>query len=169
MLTAMVRRLAALCYRVDTAVTRWIKDRQGDILYEVRGSCQGCGGCCETPMLAVSRFIYHSHRIRQTYLWWQEKVNGFVLLREEHEGHVFVFRCRHYNRETKHCDCYRSRPGVCRDYPHNLLDSASPEFLESCGYYPHYRNADAFKEALDELELEPAKRAEVERKLHLRD
>jgi Fe-S-cluster containining protein len=74
-----------------------------------------------------------------------------------------------FSAAAKLCACYRTRPGVCRHYPRNLLDSPNPEFLETCGYYPHYRNADAFKEALDECELDPQKRAEIERKLHLRD
>lgn len=169
MLAGALRTLFAYCYRIDTSVTRWLQDRRGSVLYEVRGDCRRCGGCCDTPMLAVSRLIYHSNRIRRAFLWWQEKVNGFVFLREEHEGHVFVFRCSHFDPATRLCACYRTRPGVCRDYPKNLLDSPSPEFLDTCGYYPHYRNADAFKEALDDSGLDPAKRAEIERKLHLRD
>ncbi len=169
MLAAFLRTVSAFCYRVDVVVTRWIHERRGAILYEIRGECLRCGGCCDTPMLAVGRVLFHSRYLRATYLWWQEKVNGFVFLREEHEGHVFVFRCRHYDRETKLCGCYRTRPGVCRDYPMNLLDSPNPDFIEGCGYYPHYRNADAFKHALDDCEIPPEKRAEIERKLHLRD
>jgi Fe-S-cluster containining protein len=169
MFSAVIRTMLAACYRVDVALTRWLNNRRGSTLYELRGACVSCGACCVTPMLAVSRVVYHSTLIRHSYLWWQETVNGFVFLRAEHEGHVFVFRCKHFDRATRLCDCYRTRPGICRDYPNNLLDSPNPEFLEGCGYYPHYCNADAFKEALDEHDLAPEKRAEIERKLHLRD
>ena len=169
MIAGAVRTLLAWCYWADVRVTRWLHRRRGPALFELRGECVQCGACCETPMLVVSRIIFHSNLIRRSYLWWQKKVNGLVFLRDEHEGHVFVFHCRHYDRETKQCDCYRTRPGICRDYPSNLLASPNPELLEKCGYYPHYCSSDAFKEALDDCDLPPAKRAEIERKLHLRD
>lgn len=58
---------------------------------------------------------------------------------------------------------------MCRDYPQSLVLSANPEFFESCGYYAHYRNAEAMREALADLDLPPDKRAELEKRLHLQE
>jgi Fe-S-cluster containining protein len=48
------------------------------------------------------------------------------LARADRQDHSFVFECTHFDRITRRCDSYASRPGMCRDYPRVLLDQAAP-------------------------------------------
>jgi len=113
--------------------------------------------------------MYRIPTVRSLVKAWHRHVNLFELLEENRREYLLVFRCPHHDCERQRCRCYRSRPGMCRDYPQSLVLSANPEFFESCGYYAHYRNAAAMREALAELDLPPDKQAELEERLHLRD
>ena len=73
---------------------------------------------------------------RRLFLWWQRRVNQFELTETKVADRVFVFRCDHFDRESRRCDSYQSRPGMCRDYPRVLLDQADPQFFRECGYFP---------------------------------
>lgn len=162
-----IKRLARWRFQADLAVTRWLDARRHGAPYELRGHCNGCGACCVTPTIQVNRWLYHSRVWRRLLLAWHHQVNGFVLVASDRQSHQFVFRCTHYDATTKLCDAYDSRPGMCRDYPRNLLDGGAPEFLPPCSYYASAHNADEFRATLDQLDLSPEKRAEIERRLHL--
>lgn len=166
----ILRRVAAGCYAVDVRVSRWLAAwREGKPAYEIRGACTHCGACCQTPTLALPAVMYRIRTIRRLVIAWQVHVNRFQLLQDDRTERALVFRCPHYDAEHGRCRCYATRPGMCRDYPQSLVMAANPEFFASCGYYAHYRNADAMREALAELDLPPEKRAELEDRLHLRE
>jgi Fe-S-cluster containining protein len=165
-----LRLVAAGCYAVDVRVSRRLHVwREGRPAYDLRGACNHCGACCVTPTLALPVLMYRIATIRRLVIAWQVHVNLFQLLHEDRSEHLLVFHCPHLDPESKRCRCYRTRPGMCRDYPHGLVLAANPEFFESCGYYAHYRNAEAMREALVELDLPPEKMAELEERLHLRE
>ncbi len=167
---AALRLTSAACYAVDVRLHRLVHQwREGPAAYELRGHCTQCGACCLTPTVALPLLMYRIPTIRRLVKAWHRHVTLFELLEENRREHLLVFRCPHHDAERQRCRCYRSRPGMCRDYPLSLVQSANPEFFESCGYYAHYRNAAAMREALAELELPPAKRAELEERLHLRE
>ncbi len=63
-------------------------------------------------------------------------MNGFQFVREDKSLQALVFRCEHFDRKTRRCDSYDTRPGMCRDYPRRLMDQPNPEMLEGCGYRP---------------------------------
>ena len=75
-------------------------------------------------------------------------MNGFELVGEDAEEQALVFRCTHYDRATRSCDSYDSRPGMCRDYPRLLLWQPRPQLLPGCGYRVRPPNAAGFRESL---------------------
>jgi len=165
-----LRLLAAGCYAVDVRVSRWLTAwREGRSAYEIRGSCNQCGACCVTPTVALPTLMYRMRTIRRLVIAWQVHVNRFELLQDDRTDRALVFRCPHHDSEHQRCRCYETRPGMCRDYPRSLALAANPEFFGSCGYYAHYRDADAMREALAELDLPPDKQAELEERLRLRE
>ncbi|MGF1572434.1 MAG: YkgJ family cysteine cluster protein [Sumerlaeia bacterium] len=171
-----VRKILKLCARqvfnIDLAATRFLRKRQGERPYKLGGNCALCAKCCESPMVQTSRLVFHSPLLRRAFLLWMQRVNGFVYVREDRVNRVFVFQCTHFNPQTRACDSYSSRPGMCRDYPRLLLWEANPPFLPGCGYKAIDPNAERLK-ALLEAELKnqnlpPEKREEIEEKLKLR-
>ena len=167
---AALRLISAACYAVDVRLSRLVHQwREGHSAYELRGACNHCGACCVTPTVALPTLMYRIPTIRRLVKAWHRHVTLFELLQEDRRERALVFRCPHHDPERRRCRCYRSRPGMCRDYPRNLVLGANPEFHETCGFYAHYRNADAMREALAELDLPPEKLAELEQRLHLKD
>ena len=105
--------------------------------------------------------------LRRLFLWWQRKVNGFVLV-DRITGHrVFIFRCTHFDEETRSCTCYESRPGLCRDYPRVLLFQPNPEFLPGCGCRPVDVTAPKLLAELESQSLEPEQMAKLKKELYL--
>lgn len=162
-----VKLLARCQFAADLAVTRLFRRIRGNIPYRLAGACTRCGACCETPAIQVHRILYHSDIFRRTFLRWQHVVNGFELIEEDRVDHTFVFRCTHYDPETRCCDSYGSRPGMCRDYPRFLLEGANPVFLETCGFRPLLHNADRLRDALANLDLTPEQREKLDKGLKI--
>jgi hypothetical protein len=98
---------------------------------------------------------------------WHRIVNGFELVQMNRRTGLMVFRCAHFDPESRLCDSDNSQPGICRDYPLNLLDTPSPEFLETCGFRAVIRNADALTRALENAGVAPDALAELKKKMNL--
>lgn len=151
--------------------TLWLyrqnQKRKGRPKYILTGKCEGCGKCCENPAIKVGFFVAHFKSFRAIYVWWQKKINGFVYQRENAETQVLYFICTHWDPQTRLCDSYDSRPGMCRDYPRNLLYSSIPDFFKECGYKPIDKNAEKFKLALDKIPIDDEKKKKIKDKLFL--
>jgi uncharacterized protein len=104
---------------------------------------------------------------RRLFLAWQSRVNGFELVSTDARARLFVFRCSHFDRTTRSCDSYGSRPGVCRDYPRALMWQPDPVLLPACGYRAIPRNAAGLRAALDAADLPPAQRETLRKGLRL--
>lgn len=169
LLRRMIKRIALIRYQIDLAVMRMVLRWRGQPRFQLRGSCEGCGRCCENPSMQVPAPVFRLKSLRWVFLTWHRVVNGFEFESEQRQGYVFVFRCTHFDVETRRCDSYESRPGMCRDYPRALLYQVRPEFFEECSYYAVDENAEAFRQALDETDLSPEKIAELKKKLFLND
>ena len=131
------------------------------------GDCKLCAACCEAPAIQVSWLTWWLPGVRHVFLWWQRAVNGFELRETDREAHVFVFACSHFDRATRRCDSYASRPGMCRDYPRALLYQPHPELLPGCGYRPIARNAKRFLRVLGAQSLSDEQRAKLKKDLFL--
>lgn len=164
----VLKRLALIRYAIDLKATRAILRLKGEPRFVLGGACTGCGGCCETPMIPVWPLFFHLRSARWLILAWHRVINGFAFIGADRPTHTFVFRCTHYEPGTKRCDSYDSRPGMCRDYPANLLYDPNPEFLPTCGFCPVARNADLIRESFQDLDLPPEKKAELEHRFHVR-
>ena len=164
-----IKRIALIRYQFDLRVARSVRNRTHPPRYKLAGSCQGCGLCCETPMIQTLSLFRRLRTTRWVILTWHRVINGFEHLRDDPKTNSFIFRCTHFDPKTRQCDSYDSRPGMCRDYPRNLLDAPFPEFLDGCGYHAIDENADKLNAALEKLDLPEEKLKELQRKLHTKE
>lgn len=162
-----VKCLARWAFQLDLAVSRAVARRRGREHYLLGGECRRCAKCCDAPGIQVGRFVWFSRALRFVFLWWQERVNGFVLVEARHEIRSFIFRCTHFDTATRTCDSYGSRPGICRDYPRFLLQQPAPEMMPGCGYRPIAKNAAALEAALRAQNLSDEQLVKLRRGLHL--
>jgi hypothetical protein len=117
----------------------------------------------------VGRLTWYLPGLRRLFLSWQERVNGFVRVGGDRDQRAFIFRCTHFDPDTRSCDSYDSRPGMCRDYPRALLAQPNPEMLPGCGYRPVAANREGLLSRLAALPLSPEARAKLVRGLHLEE
>ncbi len=165
-LCAGVKLVALAFFSFDLAVTRRLSRRSDFVL---GGSCHGCGACCETPMIRTHLAVFGFRSLRWCFLAWQRHVNQLELVAADRPSRTWTFRCHHFDSASRRCDSYATRPGMCRDYPRALLAASDPQLLPGCGFRALARNAGALRAALTAADLPAARRAELERRLHLRD
>ena len=158
-----VKLLALIRYRFDLGITRIILRLKGEPGYDMQGECCSCGSCCETPMIRCMAPVFYLKSLRWLFLTWQNKVNGFELIREDRIKRTFVFKCTHFDSVTKQCDAYSSRPGMCRDYPKNILYNTPPNFLPKCTFSAIAKNADQINDSLEKLDLPPEKLEKIKK------
>jgi Fe-S-cluster containining protein len=164
-----IKLVALLRFAVDLGVTRLIRRLSGESVFVLRGACRYCGGCCETPMIQTGRLLFYLPTCRWLFLTWHRLVNQLEYLGSDPAASTHVFRCGHRDPETRRCDSYATRPGMCRDYPRLLLDSLDPRLLDCCGFRVVDRRAKRLKRSLAELGLSAEQQAKLEQRLHLRD
>ncbi|MDD9937887.1 MAG: YkgJ family cysteine cluster protein [Myxococcales bacterium] len=163
----VLKRGARAWFELELGVARRLRRLRGRPRFELAGECRGCARCCEAPSIRVGRVLWYFPTLRRLFLRWQRSVNGFELLRAERQGRLFVFRCSHFDWESRRCDSYASRPGICRDYPQALFDQPWPQLFEECGYRPRDRVGDALGTALQNADIPVATRRLLRKKLHL--
>ena len=162
-----VKRVALWNFRLSLGAHRAFERRRGRIPHELGGECRRCARCCEAPGIQVGWAIWYLPLLQRLFLWWQDRVNGFVLTGRERAGRVFIFRCTHFDWTTRSCDSYDSRPGMCRDYPRVLLAQSNPEFLPGCGYRAVAVNADGLVRALERVSVTREQMARLKKDLRL--
>ena len=162
-----VKRVVLWHCQVDVALHRAWRQPRGGRPWTLGGACRRSGACCEAPAIAVGRLTWSLPNVRRLFLAWQRRVNGFALVSADARARVFVFRCSHFDPATRSCDSYDSRPGMCRDYPRNLMWQPSPELLPPCGYRAAPPNAVGLRTSIDRLDLTAAQREKLRRRLRL--
>jgi len=162
-----VKATARGAFFLNLWADRGFRRLRGERPYLLGGACQRCAACCEAPAIRVHPVVWLAPRLRRAFLWWHERVNGFVLAEARPRERTFVFRCTHFDRAARACDSYASRPGICRDYPRALFYQPSPELLPGCGYRPLARNAAELRRALSSAPLSDEQRERLRRGLHL--
>ena len=153
-LRAAVKWVARLRFQADLATVRALRRHQ-------------TGPWFEAPSIRANALVWHLRTTRAAFLWWQRVVNGFELLEARRQERTFVFRCTHFDWETRRCDSYETRPGMCRDYPRALLDQPVPELLPGCGYRAKTPGAHRLLTVLDQHPLTEEQRARLKRDLRL--
>jgi hypothetical protein len=163
----LVKRVALWNFTLNLHAHRAWRRARKERPFVLAGECRRCARCCEAPAIQVHPAFWHLPLLRAAFLWWQERVNGFVRTGEDAESRTFVFRCTHFDAQTRACDSYDSRPGMCRDYPRLLLWQVDPEFLPGCGYRAVAPNAARLQALLRDRPLTPEQREKLRRGLHL--
>jgi len=162
-----VKRVALWNFYASVGLSRAFRRWRGGTPFRLGGECGRCASCCEAPGIQVGWATWYLPTLRRAFLWWQRAVNGFELVERDLRQRVFVFRCTHFDRATRSCDSYASRPGMCRDYPRALLHQPDPELLPGCGYRPVAPNAARLLRVLDAQPLTPEQRSRLKTGLHL--
>jgi uncharacterized protein len=162
-----VKAVARGRFALDLRLARALSRRRGRAWFELAGECRRCARCCEAPAIRAHRAVFDLPLARALFLWWQRRVNGFELASASRAERLFVFRCTHFDWQTRSCDSYSSRPGMCRDYPRALLDQPAPEFLPGCGYRARAPRAEHFLRVLDQQPLSDEQREKLKRDLRL--
>ncbi len=165
----LVKRLALGVLTVKLGLHRARARTRGDIRYELSGACDCSGTCCEAPGIGASWLTWYVPLFRKIFLWWHRWVNGFELVDRNRKERAFIFRCTHFDEETRRCDSYESRPGMCRDYPRVLLEQANPEFFTNCGFKPLAANHQDFVQILDTQSLTSGQMRKLKKELYLED
>jgi hypothetical protein len=142
---------------------------RGATPYDLGGSCQGCGTCCEAPAIRVGWLTWHLPALRRLFLWWHDTVNGFTLQSSNAAERTFVFACAHFDWAGRRCDSYESRPGMCRDYPRALLDQPATVLFPKCGYRALAANRIELLQILDDQNLQGESLAKLKKGLYLED
>jgi Fe-S-cluster containining protein len=166
-LRAAVKRVARAHFELNLGLSRWLRGRRQPPLYTLGGTCGGCAACCEAPAIRASAPVWYLRSLRRAFLWWQERVNGFVLVQARPGTRLFVFRCTHFDARTRRCDSYATRPGLCRDYPRGLLEQPFPEFFPGCGYRAVAWNRERWERVLGEIALTDEQRRKIRAGLRL--
>lgn len=165
----LIKRIVWWRYATDLWITREILKFRGEERYYLKGQCNRCGRCCETPSIQMTEIGYHIEFFRKWVILWHKHINGFRLINQHKHEATLTFSCSHFNSETRECDSYSSRPGMCRDYPLNQIYSVNPRFFPECGFYAVDKRADSFRSALEKTGLPQQKLEELFRRLHLRE
>lgn len=152
----------------ELRVIRRVRSLRSPPRFAIAGSCQGCAKCCEDPTIQVGPLVWYMPRLRWLYLFWQRHINGFELKRTVRRGRLFVFECSHFDTETRRCDSYDSRPGMCRDYPRALFDQPWPDLFDGCGYRPVDTQGGPLDEALQAADIPIDARRLLKKKLYLK-
>lgn len=164
-----IKATARAYWTIDLAATRLVWRLRGRKRYRLAGDCGGCASCCEAPTIQVSRITWYFPTIRRAFLWWQRVVNGFELIERDRQARAFVFRCTHFDWQTRRCDSYASRPGMCRDYPRALLYQFYPRFFEGCSYRPVALDGRGLIDEMKRQGVDADRIAEVRSRLYLDD
>lgn len=162
-----LKRAALWNFTLGLRLTRGIRRLRGERPWRLEGDCRRCAACCEAPAIQVGPLVWFVPTLRRLFLSWQERVNGFRPTGEILSQRVFVFECTHFDRATRSCDSYESRPGMCRDYPRLLLWQAGPTFLPGCGYRALPPNAAGLRRELDRAGLTAEQKSRLEKSLRI--
>lgn len=164
-----IKRLGLGVYNLRLSLHRANASAKGNIRYELGGACVLCAKCCDAPGIQVGVLTWYVPLFRRIFLLWHRHVNGFELVETHRSDRGFIFRCTHFDRETRRCDSYHSRPGMCRDYPRLFLEQANPELFDGCGYKPVSLSRRPMLEALEQQALTPEQMKKLKKELFLEE
>ena len=163
----ILKAIALGHFRLNLWTHRGWQRLRGQRSHVLVGDCRRCAKCCEAPSVRANAAVWHLKSLRWFFLGWMKQVNGFELESVDDRSRTFVFRCTHFDWETRSCDSYASRPGMCRDYPRALLDQPRPQLFAECGYGARPTNAAALLAELDRQPLSAEQRRRLHRELDL--
>lgn len=100
--------------------------------YIKRGSCKGCGRCCQKIYVRhatdVIKDIEEFEKLKTLHFFY-----GYLNVVDKDETGL-VFECSKLDKETGKCTAYKSRPVLCRQYPVEEIFMMGGSMTENCGF-----------------------------------
>lgn len=117
--------------------------------FTIAAGCNGCGGCCDPITLSNSReglkeskpedFVHPQMRewalSALVELPREIGIERAAAYGRSVEGWEHFYECRHYDRETRRCGIYETRPYICSGYPwYNEPPDPRKKLPDPCSY-----------------------------------
>lgn len=100
--------------------------------YMRKGSCKGCGRCCQKIYVRHARDVIKTEeefeKLKTLHFFY-----GYLRVIDKDEIGL-VFECSKLDKETGKCTAYKSRPAICRQYPQEEIFMMGGSITENCGY-----------------------------------
>lgn len=112
--------------------------------YYKYGKCIRCGDCCSKIYVNSRKSIIKDEEEFKKL----QKLHPFYSYLEiiDKDENGLVFKCNKFDREKRICTIHKTRPGICRRYPSEIIFKMGAVMSENCGYY--FKPIDSFKEIL---------------------
>ncbi len=121
--------------------------------YYRTGNCKRCGACCKRIYVRHQKDTIKSEK---EFKILQYLHPFYSYLKVEGQDEIgLVFSCSNFDEENHICTIHKSRPGICRRYPDELIFSMGACLSEGCGY--SFTPIDKFKDVLKDVEKQPVK------------
>lgn len=100
--------------------------------YERKGSCNGCGRCCQRIYVRHARDVIKTEeefeKLKTLHFFY-----GYLRVLDKDEMGL-VFECSKLDKESGKCTAYNKRPVLCRQYPQEEIFMMGGSITEECGY-----------------------------------
>ncbi len=112
--------------------------------YYKYGKCIRCGDCCSKIYVNSRKNIIKDEEEFKKL----QKLHPFYSYLEiiDKDENGLVFKCNKFDREKRICTIHKTRPGICRRYPSEIIFKMGAVMSENCGYY--FKPIESFKEIL---------------------
>ena len=112
--------------------------------YYKYGKCIRCVDCCSKIYVNSRKNIIKEEEEFKKL----QKLHPFYSYLEiiDKDENGLVFKCNKFDREKRICTIHKTRPGICRRYPSEIIFKMGAVMSENCGYY--FKPIESFKEIL---------------------
>lgn len=115
--------------------------------YYREGSCVRCGACCSRIYVNNQKGIVKSEEEFEKLKKLHPFYTYLTIIDKDDNG--LVFKCCNFDKEKHICIIHKSRPGICRRYPSEIILKMNGTMNEECGF--HFRPIDSFSDILNKL------------------
>ena len=100
--------------------------------YLRKGSCKGCGRCCQKIYVRHAKDIIKTEdefeKLKTIHFFY-----GYLKVVDKDKIGL-VFECSKLSKETGKCTAYKTRPVLCRQYPQEEIFMMGGSITEDCGF-----------------------------------
>lgn len=125
--------------------------------YYRQGSCKRCGACCSRIYVSHGKKTMNSEeefeKLRNVYPFYS------YLNLEGKDDIGLIFSCNNFDKENHICKIHKTRPGICRRYPDEMVFSLGATLSDGCGY--SFTPIDKFKDVLENIKKRPVKNCTI--------
>lgn len=111
------------------------------------GHCNRCGACCTKIYVNSRKSMIKSEEEFEKLKNLHPFYSYLEIIGKDENG--LVFKCNKFDKEKRICTIHKSRPGICRRYPSEIIFKMGAVMSENCGY--SFEPIDKFKDVLNGL------------------